>query len=237
MKKTSSYKKEDKKKTGRANKYKKPSRDKSLTYPDKEVTYPTKASGKDESVTRPVNKKNKKEELVKDKTSFDPYYNKQSRKYKITCFVCKKEKMVAVEPIEGVPVICDDCLVELEARKLLDQGGAQKTKKLNCKWCGKSFYALNESYLFCDECYDHFSHTIKARGRGFVSYKCKNCGADGWIHPKVLAEKKKENDMPLCRACMKEEEQKAKKEKSKSRINKVKNRKNTLSTSNNPKDK
>ena len=227
-KKTSSYKKEDSKnnkKTGRSEKYKKKEKnesfDKTKSYSNATVSKKDEAGRSDRKGKKGKKESNKDEEKKRD---FNPYYNNQARKYEITCFVCKEEKKVAVEPIDGIPIICDDCLIELEARKLLDQGGAQKTKKLSCKWCGKSFYALNESYLFCDECYDHFSHTIKARGRGFEKYTCDNCGVEGWLHPKTIKDKREKNLPVLCRICLQKEESKNKKEKSKSRIAKVKNR-------------
>ena len=210
MKKTSSYKKEDKKKTGRADKYKKtPAGAKSNVHTATKVT----------DVTPQNSTKDSKKERI-----FNPYYNKQAHKYKIKCIVCEQEKMVAVKPIEGVPVICDECLIDIEARRLLDKGGFQKTKKLTCKWCGEVFYGLNETYLFCDSCYDKFSHEIKARNRGLEKYTCDNCNTEGWLHPKTIKEKREKGLPVLCRTCMNKEEEKQKKEKSKNRINKVKKR-------------
>lgn len=225
-KKTSSY---SDKKSNTENKGEKKGVGRGKKYEKKEKSENSKPSPTDFNKSKELERKGRKktedkEEVVKDKTSFDPYYNQQARKHKITCFVCKKEKMVAVKQIDGVPLICDDCIVELEARKLLDVGGMLKTKKLKCQWCDADFYGLNESYLFCDACYDKFSHTIKATGRGFVAFKCKICGADGWIHPKVLADKKRNDDTPVCRTCMEKEESNKIKENSKKRIENVKNR-------------
>ena len=101
----------------------------------------------------------------------------------------------------------------------------QKTKKLKCKNCESDFYALNESYLLCDNCYDGFSHRIKAMRRGLVPYNCKTCDKLGYIHPKTYEEKKKENDHPVCRECMNKETKDAELVKKKARINKVKSRK------------
>jgi len=234
-KKTSSYNKDSKeknenkgaskgassysnKKTGRADKYdKKGGKD-----------FKKDKFKKSEDEKRPGFGKNEKREISEEeKTAFNPFLNKLAHKYKVTCFSCEKEKMVAVEPFEGVPVICDECIVELEARKLIDMGGYQKTKKLKCKHCEVDFYALNESYLLCNTCYDHFSHQIKALRKGLVAYNCKNCDKPGFIHPKTYAEKKKEGDHPVCRDCMNKEVKEQKLEKKKARINKVKKRKKT----------
>ena len=148
--------------------------------------------------------------------------NTSHRGYKIICFLCEQEKYVPLEPIEGIPVLCDECLMEMEARRLLDKGGALKTKKLECKWCGETFYALNESYLFCDTCYDKFSHEIKARRKGLVPYTCDYCSKETWISPNIIEIKKKKGLPILCKECKQKEENKIQKERSKARIEKVK---------------
>jgi len=166
----------------------------------------------------------KKEKPKKDMDSFDPYLNKKARKYEITCFVCKKKKYVAFEPFENIPVICDDCMIDIEARRLLDKGGIRKAKKLKCKWCGKDFYALNETYLFCDTCYDEFSHEIKARKKGLEKYECDYCGEVFWLQPKIAREKKEKEQPLLCRHCLEREKKLKQKEKSKKRIEEAKKR-------------
>ena len=167
------------------------------------------------------NKKQKNEESISD---FNPYLNKKSQKYKIKCFVCKKEKFVAFKPIKNIPAICNDCIIDIEARRLLDTGGIRKTKKLKCKWCGKDFYALNESFLFCDECYDNFSHEIKARRKGLKKFNCDKCGKEFWFLPKLAQEKREKNKPLLCQDCLTEDKKQKKKEKSKKRIEETKER-------------
>ena len=242
-KKTSSYKdgesgstKDENKKssTGRSEKYKKkdnPVKTHGHASDESKKDFKKKDFKKEGNrESRGIDKKASSKEKDKERKEFNPYLNRIAHKYIITCFVCEKRKKVAVEPFDGVPVICDECLVELEAKRLLDVGGYQKAKKLKCKWCDCDFYALNESYLFCDTCYDAFSHEIKARRRGLIAYNCKTCGKKGFIHPKTMEEKKKENDHPICRECMNKEAKDKELAKKKERINKVKGRKKPVTT-------
>ena len=134
---------------------------------------------------------------------FDPLLSKLSKKNKIICFVCKEEAMVSFLPVEGVPALCDKCHMDMEAKRLLyeEKRFLKTIVKLDCQICHKSFYAPNDSFLFCEECYNSFSRKIHFAKKGLVEFVCEECGEVGYLFEKILKIRERFGEKKLCKKC------------------------------------
>ncbi len=135
------------------------------------------------------------------RSDYNPHLAELARKFTITCFLCQKEKQVAVEPIEGVPVICDDCKEDLDAKRLIYQNekNIKSIKRLTCKACHEVFYAPDETHLVCHKCYLKFSEQVISKTKQLQFFTCERCGARESLYKKVYDEK----NVTLCRHCLK----------------------------------
>lgn len=140
-------------------------------------------------------------EHVRVEGDYNPELAALARKYEATCFLCGELKRVAFEPIEGVPVICDDCQQDLIAKKLMygSQKDIKSIKRLTCKACQKIFYAPDETHLVCYDCYQKFSEQILSKTKQIRFFTCERCGARESLPERVFEEK----NVTLCRHCIK----------------------------------
>ncbi len=123
------------------------------------------------------------------------------KNYDIVCLVCGQLKQLKLKPMEGIPCVCDRCKDDLEAIRYLysNSDGIETIKKLTCKYCGNSYYAPNEGYILCEDCYSNFSKIYASKIKDIVYFNCEKCGKEQTMHVNSY----KEGITKLCNECYK----------------------------------
>ncbi|MBN2695724.1 hypothetical protein JXR93_13780 [bacterium] len=189
--KRESYKKDSNKDSSKRDSYKKDSDKDSSSFEKKYNKSDSKDYNKDYKPRERRDSKNDlKSQPKKEKSEF----------YLIDCIVCGENREVPFKPIKGVPAICFACKEEIDAKRWLysDYDKLETVKKQVCKSCNQTFYAPNEAYIICDDCYKKFSKLVYADQKNLVVFNCTECGKEDFF-PKKYNDKNPSE--LLCREC------------------------------------